>query len=537
MRPGRPLALAVLAAALGTGSQLLAKELTILHVSDTHSHLAATGPRDAALRGTVGGIARTTTVLARERAASPATLVLHAGDLFQGDVFFNAAFGVPELQWLAGMGFDAMTVGNHEFDLGPENLHAVLDAAFADGSIPLLSANAGGLDALALGAHVKPHVLRTAGDTTVGIFGLTVADDPLCQNGPVTLDPEVERIAAAEVAALRAAGAEVVVLLSHLGLTHDVGLAGRVDGIDVIVGGHDHGLVEQAVEVPRAGGGTTWVVEAGPYYAHIGRLRLDVSGPGAVRLVDDTLLPVDESVTPDPNVEAMVASLEAGIEQAYGPIFSARVAEARRDVTLSFVGARYESPIGNLVTDAFRAAGKTDLALTTSGLISEGLSKGPLVGADLFRVVSYGYDTATGLGFGLYRFGLTGVELTKALEMGLAGGGPDDPFFPRLSGLSFAFDPDEPAGKRLLPDTVLVGGATLEPDRVYSVTANGAVVMMLPALGVEVTDVVPVEGVFEYTALLDHVSRLGVLDPRVEGRIRTAPRPDRPIIRIDFREP
>ena len=68
------------------------------------------------------------------------------------------------------------------------------------------------------------------------------------------------------MAALRAAGAEVVVLLSHLGLTHDVSLAGRVAGIDVIVGGHDPGLVEEAVEVPRPGGGITWVVEAGPYW-------------------------------------------------------------------------------------------------------------------------------------------------------------------------------------------------------------------------------------------------------------------------------
>ena len=87
------------------------RTVTILHVSDTHSHLDATGPRDARLAGTVGGIAKATTVIGRARAHEPGSLLLHSGDVLQGDLFFNAYFGVPELKWMASMGFDAMTLG------------------------------------------------------------------------------------------------------------------------------------------------------------------------------------------------------------------------------------------------------------------------------------------------------------------------------------------------------------------------------------------------------------------------------------------
>jgi 5'-nucleotidase len=171
-----------------------ARTVTILHVSDTHSHLDATGSRDRNLEGTVGGIAKAATVIAAARAQDPDALLLHGGDILQGDLFFNAYFGVPELQWMAAMRFDAMAVGNHEFDPGPDMLAGMLAQGFAEGSVPLLSANAGNLGSLE--PFVRGSILKTAGGVKVGIFGLTVPDDPMCQNAPVTLDPNVAGVAA-----------------------------------------------------------------------------------------------------------------------------------------------------------------------------------------------------------------------------------------------------------------------------------------------------------------------------------------------------
>ena len=96
--------------------------ITLLHVNDTHSHLDAWGPKDRHLDGTLGGMAKAASVIAAVRATEPNVLLLHAGDVFHGDLFFNEYFGVPELQLMKQLGFDAMAVGNHEFDFGPDVL-------------------------------------------------------------------------------------------------------------------------------------------------------------------------------------------------------------------------------------------------------------------------------------------------------------------------------------------------------------------------------------------------------------------------------
>ncbi|HEX7356674.1 MAG TPA: metallophosphoesterase, partial [Ignavibacteriaceae bacterium] len=117
--------------------------LTILHVNDSHSTLEAIGPRDANLKGTLGGISRVATLVGMSKMTEPNVLFLHAGDISIGDVFFNKYFQVPELQLLSALGLDAMTLGNHEFDLGPEVLLGSLQYAFPNpaDAFPLLSSN------------------------------------------------------------------------------------------------------------------------------------------------------------------------------------------------------------------------------------------------------------------------------------------------------------------------------------------------------------------------------------------------------------
>lgn len=497
------------------------RTVTILHVSDTHSHLDATGSRGRDLEGTVGGIAKATTVIAAARKRNPDALLLHGGDVLQGDLFFNFTFGVPELQWMAAMRFDAMTVGNHEFDPGPEALAGILAQGFAEGSVPLLSANAGNLGSLA--PFVRPSILKDAGGVKVGIFGLTVPDDPMCQNAPVTLDPNLAAVATGQVRALRAAGAEVVVLLSHLGLSYDTDVAEAVDGIDVIVGAHDHYTLDEPVEVRSPSGKTVLIVQAGPHFAHVGRLRLALRD-GKVRSAGYELIPVDERVRPDPSVQGMVSQLKAMIEESLGPVFSSEVGVARRDLPI-LPGERSpwkDTPTGNLVADAFRAAGRTDVAFTSAGFLSEGISRGRLVPADLFRVVSYGFDPETGFGFGLVTSELSGTALATVLEIGVAGPGPEDAFFPHVSGLRFAYDSRRAPGERVSYESIRVGGEPLDPQKNYTLTTNAAVASFLvDLLGVPLSNVTPIPGAFEYTALLETVERMGgVVDPRADGRVR-----------------
>ena len=114
---------------------------TILQLNDTHSCLAPLAPRTDNLEGTRGGIARAATVIGMTKMTEPNVLVLHGGDSFIGDLFFNHYYGAAELQLLNSIGVDAMTVGNHEFDLTPAVLDTALKMAFPAGGFPLLSAN------------------------------------------------------------------------------------------------------------------------------------------------------------------------------------------------------------------------------------------------------------------------------------------------------------------------------------------------------------------------------------------------------------
>jgi 5'-nucleotidase len=252
-------------------------------------------------------------------------------------------------------------------------------------------------------------------------------------------------------------------------------------------------------------------------------MRLALRG-GRVHLASYDLIPVDDRVRPDPGVAALVSQLKSGIEEALGPVFSREVGVARRDLPIlpRERSPWKDTPTGNLVTDAFRAAGQTDIAFTSTGFLSEGISKGPLVPADLFRVVSYGLDPETGFGFGLVTSELSAEALVMVLEIGVAGPGPEDAFFPHVSGIRFAYDSRKAPLERVSLESIRIGGEPLDPGRTYTLTTNSAVAMFLvDMLGVPLSNLAPIPGVFEYTALLGQVEGMGgIVNPRAEGRVR-----------------
>ena len=523
-------ALVVALLGLGATRAALAETITLLHVNDTHSHLDAWGPKDQDLEGTVGGMAKAAGIIAETRAREPNVLLLHAGDVFHGDLFFNAYFGVPEFVLMKQLGFDAMAVGNHEFDLGPDVLTSALMEAYGTDTLPLLSANVDSstydppYDLPHLDTWIKPSVIREVAGVRIGIFGMTNPDDPMNMPAPVEIlgggDPTVVLgIAATAAAELRAAGAEVVICLSHLGFAYDQALAATVPGIDVIVGGHDHYVFATPVAVTSPEGKPVLILQAGNHYRYVGRLRFEVEA-GAVRVEDYALLDVDGKVEPLQEVQAVVDELKAGIEAQYGDVYHLELGRALNDLEMTTDAKKpfRDSPMGNLITDAQRAATGTDIAITANGLISEGIPKGPIVGVDLFRPVSYGYDVHTGLGLHLATFDITGIQLVTALEVTLSFLEVNTDFLVQLSGMSFAYDPGQPVGSRVLLDSVRIGGQPLDPFATYSATANEVIAALLPMLEVQVTNLQLLDTP-EYTALESFVVGLGRVHYRPEGRI------------------
>lgn len=457
-----------------------AAQVTILHVNDTHSHLEAIGPKDSQLRGTLGGLTKAATVIAGMKAVHPDALFVHAGDLFNGDAYFAAGIGpggtpalsVPELTLLNQLQLDVLTLGNHELGLGTSVLAPVL-AATQQARRAVLSANLD-LTAAGLSGLVTPNTIKVVDGVRVGFFGMTVRDFVAMAGGAPFLGyttDALRAIAQQQVNDLRVnQHADVVVLLSHLGFEADQDLAAHVDGIDAVVGGHDHLVLAQPRFVQAPDGRDVPIVQAGSFYRWVGKLTLTVEG-GQVTGTSYALVSVDGLVPRLPAMATAVQQLQQTIDQRYDEdLWGSRLATALADVAKDAPkrSPLRDSPVGDLIADALRAKGGTDLGLTVDGFLPEGLTRGPLVRDDAFRIVGDGIDpTGAGLGFQLYEIRLTGLNLAIALESALAAGSD---FFPEVSGMSFVYDSRRPAGGRLV--AVLVGGRPLELAREYGATVD-----------------------------------------------------------------
>ncbi len=255
--------------------------LVILHTNDTHSRMDPF-PLDGGPFQGLGGVARRATLIRRIRARHPNVLLLDSGDIFQGTPYFNFFKGEIELEAMSAMGYDAATIGNHDFDNGVSGLAAMMPRA----TFPFVSANydvAGSL----LEPWVTPWTIREPGGLRVGIFGLGIAFEGLVleelHEGVRYTDP----FAAARrcVSELREQGCSLVICLSHLGYRYrgprasDIRLAREVPGIDLILGGHTHTFMDEPDVFSHANGHRTLVNQVGWGGIRLGRIDVRLSRP------------------------------------------------------------------------------------------------------------------------------------------------------------------------------------------------------------------------------------------------------------------
>jgi 5'-nucleotidase / UDP-sugar diphosphatase len=498
--------------------------ITIAHVNDTHSNLAPSGPRNESLEGSTGGIARAATMLGMLRASEPNVLALHAGDAFVGDMFFNMYFGVPELKLMKMLGFDAMTLGNHEFDLTPTVLTMALDSAFVDGGFPVLSANTFMTDPSLEGLrrHVTPYTIREIGGVRVGIFGMTTPEaNVFSQPAPAIISDNVRIIAADMVDTLRSKGCQVVIMLSHLGVKNDLIIGRLTAGIDAIIGGHDHKAIAAPIAVENPIGDTTWIAQADAFYRYMGAMKLEVED-GKVRMIDYRLIPLDASVPEDPTVKSIVEALVPKIDASFRPRYSERLGHARHEMeevaTDLLEDGNKDTPIGNLIADVLRTATGADIAIVPGGSTAQGLPAGPITGNDLFRVVGYGYSTVDGLGFRVVTFDILGGSLLAGIEFGLSDIESNDERLMQVSGMSYRYNPAAPAGARLVGTDF--HGVPIEPERTYRVATNEFVLMFLDGLQLPYSNASIDTTLSEYQALAGFVGTLDTIEMRSTGRIR-----------------
>jgi 5'-nucleotidase/UDP-sugar diphosphatase len=532
------------------------RRLTILDTNDTHSAMLPFWRPETPRTGTQasrdrlrpalaapglvrglglperGGIARMATLIKRLRAADGNVLALNAGDVFVGSFEFNKFLGYPELKIMENL-YDAMALGNHEFDLGLDVLAAVLGGQLAGSSpvsLPVLCANIN-LEGTYLASMVQPSIVRTVGGITIGIFGL-VTQDPQHYSAEVAgrFSPDLYGTAAAQAAGLRQQGCEVVVCLSHLGAMRDIYELSTVPGIDIIIGGHSHDAFEDAVLTNGK-----IIVQAGAYGCFLGELKVKLEN-GTVVLESWVLHPVNSSVPEDPEVRAAVNAVRDGVvnDPRFGPVYSQAVATTVREIanTWPATGPNRDTPLGNLVTDAMRsgvlkAGYPVDFALEALGYTALGLPAGKVVGNDILRSVPYGYDPESGLGFKVVVVPLPGEVILGGLEYTTSMIELTRDLCLQASGLRYAYDSSRPAagfGKmptRLDLLSVEVGGelVAMTPTKVYMVAMNEQVFNFLNGLLGSQLTAIPT-GLFEYNLVRDYIGTLRTVDVRSEGRVR-----------------
>ncbi len=277
--------------------------ITLLHTNDTHSHIEPFGPGNGALSGR-GGVARRATLVKRLRAELGASLLLDAGDVFQGTPYFNEYKGRLDYRLMRMVGYDAGTLGNHDFDNGVDMLVQAMESMermdHPNPPFPFVNCNFDFAGAPELGKRVRPYLVRDFPGIRVGITGVGVAFAGLVapknhegigwRNPYESLKPVVKHLREVEKA-------DLVVVLSHLGYQmldgefDDLRLPAHVPGVDAVIGGHSHTFLDVPTRVPQAQG-ETLVFQVGFGGVNLGRMDFAVVR-GQARAASGSSMPVE----------------------------------------------------------------------------------------------------------------------------------------------------------------------------------------------------------------------------------------------------
>ena len=442
---------------------------TILFTHDLHSHFL---PQSTAEGGESGGYARLKTVIDGERAMNPDALLVDGGDFSIGSLIQTLyTTQAAELRTMGAMGYDAVTIGNHEFDHKGTGFAEMLNSAKAaqQAAVELLLVDARPLEdmdaykerfgpvtpvlPMLLEANYAPAddnpdraFIRSAmenygvtdcmtlerGGVTYGLFGLMGVDSDECAPTSGFTRTDAAKAAKRCVETLKGEGAEIIVCLSHSGTgdslasSEDEELAKAVDGIDVIVSGHTHSTLAEPLVV-----NDTYIVSSGPYCQNLGSLTFSWDDGGEKRLLDYRLIPIDETVAEDPEIAGLVEQWKDMVGETYlaryGLTYDEVLTHTDYDLTTPASAVQENNGLGTLVSDAFLWADRTlnaayadsphTVSVTADGVLRANLPAGDLTAAMAFDVLSMGVGEDGTSGFPLVAVYLTGKELKAAMEV------------------------------------------------------------------------------------------------------------------------
>ena len=459
--------------------------LTIMHINDWHSRIESNNKFESTCSAEeegkgecIGGAARLVTAIAdqRKKLEGQNVLLLNGGDNFQGSLFYTTYKGAVEAEFLNQMKFDAMTVGNHEFDDGEDALVPFLEKI----QFPVLSANVHPNAQSKVGDRIKPSLVLEVGGQKVGIVGAVTNDTPeVASPGPnIAIEDDIKTITA-EVEKLKAAGVNKIIALTHVGYPRDKELIAKIPGVDVVVGGHSHSLLSNTdakaegpypTMIDNPDGYKVPVTQAASYSKYLGEFTVTFDDNGVVKEAKGDPIYLDNSIKPDEAVLARIKELGAPIEE----LKNKEVSETTAMIDGSRESCRArECEMGNLISDAILDRVKDQgvtIVFQNGGGIRASIDQGVVTMGEVLTVLPFQNTLAT--------FQLSGKDIVASLEAGVSEIEEGKGKFPQVSGLKYSFDKSVAANAgRVKSVEVMYGGAwkPIDEAKVYTVATNNYV--------------------------------------------------------------
>lgn len=467
--------------ALSSSAAFADYQLNILHINDFHSRIESINKFDSTCSAEeegknecFGGAARLKTAIDQRRAALAGqnVLTLNAGDNFQGSLFYSTYKGTAELEMVNAIKFDAMTLGNHEFDDGEKALAPFMDKV----AFPVTAANVEISDASTIKKKPEPSVVLEIGGQKIGIIGVVTTETPeLASPGPnVKFTDDVAAITK-EAAKLKAEGVNKIIALTHVGYTRDLSDIAKIPDVDVVVGGHSHTLLSNTdpkaegpypTMVDNPGGYKVPVVTAASYSKYLGDVVITFDDNGVVKEAKGDPILIDSSFKPDPEIAARITELAKPIEDLRKKVIGSSEGPIEGDRKVCRVE---ECSMGNLVADAMLDRGKSQgmqVAIQNGGGLRSSIDGGDVTQGEVITVLPFQNTLAT--------FQLTGADIRAALENGLGKIEEGAGRFPQVAGMKYSFDKSKPPGSRVVSVEVKDGDAfvALDDAKTYGVVTN-----------------------------------------------------------------
>ena len=468
------------AAALSLTAGMAAADynLTILHTNDFHARFEPVSKYDSGCREgdnaegkCFGGSARLVTAIADARARSNNSILVDGGDQFQGSLYYTYYKGKVAAEMMNKLGYDGMTVGNHEFDDGPEVLRGFMDAV----GFPVLMSNADVSKEPALADVLKKSTVIERGGEKIGLIGLTPEDthDLASPGKNITFSDPIAAVQG-EVDRLTAEGVNKIIVLSHSGYAVDQAVAAGTTGVDVIVGGHSNTYLSN-VSDKAAGPYPTMVngvaiVQAYAYGKFLGELNVTFDEDGHIIEAAGEPLIMDGTVAEDEATVARIAELGKPLDEIRTKV----VAEAAEAIEGDRAVCRVqECQMGNLVADAMLARVKdqgVSIAIANSGGIRASLEPGEVTMGEVLTILPFQNTLST--------FEITGETLVAALENGVSQVEEVKGRFPQVAGLKFTWDQSVAPNEGRVSDVMVAEGESfvpVDPAKTYLVVTNNYV--------------------------------------------------------------